>query len=405
MSRRLLAVLAVLIVAAGVAAPGAFASTSTFQTAEYPSVPQQLSPTDDTTVQPAPAQTNAGLAAQTDSLHTKVRYRELLLQERLAEAENDSVRLQLLNEEASDIQAAITDLREREESAYTAYQEGDLSEREFAWQLGQTADEAAALEQWLTTFIDTVDETQGVEFVELGVTRNELRGLQIDVIVSQTPLRDRLYRSMTGDTEAVTRADDFRIGTTETQVTLTAIDGDRYVTESYQPTARDDPQLVSLDFAEIENRTANIYPGFDGFNGIFVPPELGEAVWELQLTESSFDSVLYYDENSDRVFYERQEINLQTVSTEAITTHTESNLTVQVNHTRPGGPAEVRVRDADTGDPVEATITIDGTERGSTRDGSLWVIAPPTQTSLTVVADDRRSEVVVDWTEFVDSPR
>ena len=401
MRRRVLAVLVVLVMVAGMLPPGAFAGGPALQTGEAAAVPQQLPLGSDATVHAASAQTNAGIAAQTEGLDTYVRYRELLLAERLATAENTSVQRQILNDEAAVLEAAITELREREEAAYEAHTAGEITGRELTWRLGQTAQEAAALERWLTTFIDTVDETAGVEFVELGVTRNELRGLQIDVAVSQTPLRDRLSQSMTGDPEAVTGATDLRIGTTDTQVTLTAIDGDQYVTETYRPPARGEPQLVTLDFAEVENRTATVYPTFDGFNGIFAPLELGEAAWQLQLTEAYFESVLYYDEQTDAVFYERQEVDLQSVPTEAVLNQTEAGLTVSIDHTRPGGPAEITVVDADTGAPVEATVTVNGTDRGTTTAGSLWVIAPQASSTVVVSTDDRDVEVTVDWTRQV----
>lgn len=397
MRRRVLAVLVVLVAVAWVGAAGVLA----VQADQPAAVPQQLPLSDETAVAPAPAQTNAGLAAQTDGTHTYVRYREFLLQERLAAAENSTVQREILNDEVAELEAAIGDLREREESAYAAYADGDLSERELAWELGRTADEAAALERWLETYIDTVEETAGVEFVELGVTRNELRGLQIDVAVSQTPLRDRLYRSMTGDFNAVAGTDDFRFGTTNSQLTLTAIDGDAYVTETYRPDARGDAQLVTLNFAQVENRTDDLYPTFDGFNGIFAPLELGEAVWQLQLTEEYFDATLYYDEQTDAAFYERQEIDLQTVPTETVVNRTVDGLVITVEHTRPGGPAEVTVVDAESGDPVDATVAVDETNRGQTTAGSAWIIAPASQTTMTVVTDDTEIDVVVDWTQRV----
>lgn len=401
MYHRVLVVLVVLVAVAGMLPPGAFAGGVSLHAEEASAVPQQLPLGDEATVYAAPAQTNAGVTAQADGLHTYVRYRELLLDERLAAAENTSAQRAVLDDEATAVKEAVTALREREESAYEAHVEGELSEQELAWRLGQTAEEAAALEQWLTTVIDTVDETPDVEFIELGTSRNELRGLQIDVTVSQTPLRDRLYQSMTGDTEAVTGVDDFRIGTTGTHVTLTAIDGDRYVTETYHPELRSEPEPVALDFAQVENRTDSLYPPFDGFNGIFVPTALGEAAWQLQLTEGYLESVAYYDEQTDAVFYERQEIDLNTVPTETVANQTDAGLTVSVEHTRPGGPAQVSVVDAETGVPVDASVSIADTDRGTTTAGSLWVIAPQTQSTVTVVTDDSEVEVSVDWTQQV----
>ncbi|AGB38218.1 DUF7096 domain-containing protein [Natronococcus occultus] len=67
---------------------------------------------------------------------------------------------------------------------------------------------------------------------------------------------------------------------------------------------------------------------------------------------------------------------------------TEDGLELSITETAANGPAEVSVADADTGDPVAATVSIEGAFAGETgSSGSLWVLPPDGEFDLRADAD------------------
>jgi len=105
-----------------------------------------------------------------------------------------------------------------------------------------------------------------------------------------------------------------------------------------------------------------------------------EAMRDLRLKRKNFE----------RVFMERQRVDLDAVSAGEATTRT-LDLTLTVNRTFPGGPLRVAVIDPRTGDPVDAVVKI-GREGGESvdvgttgDDGTLWTVSPRGEFVVTAV--------------------
>jgi hypothetical protein len=112
-------------------------------------------------------------------------------------------------------------------------------------------------------------------------------------------------------------------------------------------------------------------------------------------TTRNDDLTMYYDAGTQRVFREIQFKNVETIPIDGPTTQTEEGLQLQVFTTRGGGPLLVNVTDASTGNPVDATIRVNGQGVGSTMfDGRLWTVAPRDTFEVEAAVGSRNVTVV-----------
>ena len=70
-------------------------------------------------------------------------------------------------------------------------------------------------------------------------------------------------------------------------------------------------------------------------------------------------------------------------------------ISVAVNRTHGGGPLAVDTRSNLTGDPVNATVFVDGDRVGTTgTDGRFWTVAPREAYTVAVATEDRQNVTV-----------
>ncbi|MFC7041773.1 DUF7094 domain-containing protein [Halonotius sp. GCM10025705] len=174
---------------------------------------------------------------------------------------------------------------------------------------------------------------------------------------------------------------------------LTAIDDGAYLREAYRFDNRATGGQITA--ATAEDIVAEQYPWFwerrsGGTWSIGGPGSL--SLVSIEIDEGSLQA--FIDGTTEERFVEHQRIGLDEVVPVTRTTKRQDGLAVTVDRTYVGGPLDVRVVDADTGQPVAADVSIgqNGQESvfvGSTSDGGdVWTLTPRGTFTLTILAED-----------------
>jgi len=188
------------------------------------------------------------------------------------------------------------------------------------------------------------------------------------------------------------------VETSETAITLTAIDDDQYIREVNRKPLRGtgDSQLTP---ERTEELTTQRYPTLwdrstswstDGIESVFV----------MSVKFNQGELRTFTDGPTERTFIEHQRLPLDDVVTGSETTKVQDGLNVTVEQTYAGGPLRLVVTDAETGEPLETTVTVgqngqESQEVGTTNaDGSLWALSPRSSFTITVFGEDTSAAFV-----------
>lgn len=305
------------------------------------------------------------------------------------------------------VQRRADALDRREREALSAYNAGDLSTRAYLRELAAIEAGAEALSPSINLLYRHSESLRSPP-----VTEAELASLKVQLLGLDGPVRNRITQSMRGDA----RPTRVYVETTPHGVVLTTVVGEafnrQFVREVYLPSARDTvapDQFFSdgqHDLDAAERRARELYPwAFANQGGISTGVRTGQpylyragaysvAVDHPHGTARQGDLVAYLDGGTANVFREIQYKDLSEIPTDAATPNVSrrvsDGLLVQVNRTHEGGPLEVRVRDAESGDPVSATVSVDGDSLGSTGvDGRVWTVTPRRAFNVTATVGDR----------------
>lgn len=174
---------------------------------------------------------------------------------------------------------------------------------------------------------------------------------------------------------------------------LTAVDDGAYLREAYRFDNRATGGQITA--ATAEDIAAAQYPWFwerrsSGTWSIGGPGSL--SLVSITIDEGSLQT--FIDGTTEERFVEHQRITVDEIVPVTRTTKRQDGLAVTAERTYVGGPLNVRVVDADTGQPVAAEVSIgqNGQESvavGTTSNGgSVWTLAPRGTYTVTVLAED-----------------
>ncbi|MCU4973734.1 hypothetical protein OB955_13415 [Halobacteria archaeon AArc-m2/3/4] len=294
-----------------------------------------------------------------------------------AEFENGTAeeRGALVEAEHDWIRERIADLSERERTAVSAHANGTLSDDEFLHTLVLVSAEAAELE----THLDTLDSHASIE------EKPEEAALDMH----QSPVRDRLAAFMSGERSSTRSADTVLIQTTDTGMAISMTGRIEYVSEVSQYSNRDTTAPNQFEsFSSAHDHVTALYPwtfgeastGFEALDlaesqlyGFTVPHEHGELT-------------TYLDGGTGDIFYETQVLRQDQLPIEQYgETWTDGAVELAINRTPANGPIEVKTTEEETGEPVRATVLVDGTIVGETgQSGTLWVSPPQNDYEIAV---------------------
>ncbi|PSQ09432.1 hypothetical protein BRC93_12785 [Halobacteriales archaeon QS_5_70_15] len=307
--------------------------------------------------------------------------------------------------------ARLTDrvaaLERRERAALAAFNEGDMSARAYLRELAVVNARADGLSRSLTQLYEYVDSMR-----ESPVSPARIAELKSRLVGLRGPVRDRVAGAMRGGDDPVR----VFVETSETAVVLATVTGSefnrQYVREAYLPGVRDPGGTDRFrtdrgyDLEAARTRASELYPWtFENAGPTSTGLRTGEpylyraGVYSVTVdhphgTAGQGDLVTYIDGATGDVFREVQFKDVSEVPTAEPLANRSDGLYLAVNRTHPGGPVSVRVRSNATGDPVDATVSVDGEPVGRTgSDGRFWTVASREAFTVTATAGDRNVTV------------
>lgn len=319
-------------------------------------------------------------AAQTARIHG--RYITVELREEFAAADTETERRRVVETTAAQIDGRLDELAARQERAVSSYVAGDLS-------TGGLLRELVAVHTAARSLETTVDQLYTYDrAVGTPVSPTEIARLKSRVIPLQGPVRDRVASAVRTEGES---ARVYVVASDSGLVLSTVAEGDfstQYVREALYADGFDDSfadRPISLD--TFRDRMEELYPwvfGTDPPTDTVLTSEpyylnagiYGIAINHPQGTVSDRDLVVYYDASTGEVFYEVQRQDVSTLPTNVLANATSDGLLLTLRGTHADGPLAVEVHNATTGEPVDATVTLNGDTVGTTDESGLWTIAP-----------------------------
>jgi len=286
-----------------------------------------------------------------------------------------------------DAMAATADrLRQREAAAVDAFAAGDREPTALLEELaliGQTADRLRDRVDVIDSHIETTDDD-----------RQRALSDRLTTIDYELRMLDGPVRAYAADVFSGERpAGRVSIQAGDENFELTAIDDGAYLREAYRFDNRATGGQITASTAE--DIVAAQYPWFwerrsGGTWSIGGPGSL--SLVSIEIDEGSLQT--FIDGTTEERFVEHQQIALDEVVPVTRTTKRQDGLAVTVDRTYVGGPLDVRVVDVDTGQPVDADVSVgqNGQESvsvGSTADdGHVWTLTPRGTFTLTILAED-----------------
>ena len=321
-----------------------------------------------------------------------IRIRTDALVTRLDAADGDE-RRGLLRRAAGRLTARTATLQGHQSAAISAYNGGEMTARELLVELARVDRTARLLERravLLQNATQAAFSSDAPLVDNVTETRFGLRRFQ-------GPVREQVAAAAGG------RVDGSRVfvATTERGVTLSTVVNDTYVREVYRGFLWSSGGR-GLSVTEASAATAEAYPEIwaarnrtsgAGSNASFV----------LRVTHPGGTLDSHVRGENRRVFRAVQRLRLSKYPPGPGVGRQLNGLVMRVNRTYPGGPLRVSVADAQTGEPVNTSVSVtpigrpDIAEVGVTGgDGVLWTLGPgETPQGYTVTADETDSSRVV----------
>lgn len=287
---------------------------------------------------------------------------------------------------AADVEAEVNAMRARERAAVRSYANGSITETELARVLARQHAHAVAVDRSVRDLrlLASDDEVQ-----------DRLRDLQGRLETFQSPVRGLLLQSVRGEGTTPT----VFVAATDDGAVLAAVDDGAFYREAirYDYRQPDQPPSVSTPGNAID-RIGELYPETEtpdaGISGLRRFPS--QQLFRVEIDHPAGPTQAYLDMATARVFSEKKRQPLSALSPTTAVNQTTDGLRVVVNRTAPTGAMEIRVYDADTGEPVDARIGIDGDAVGATgADGRLWTVEPLRTYTINATSGDESATVVV----------
>lgn len=336
---------------------------------------------------------NAGGATEASADAAAARIGTDALAAKLEATDDREERRELLRQAADRLATRSATLDERQSAAIRAYNDGETDARELLVELARIDRTARLLERRAVL----LQNASRAAFSSGSPPVDNVTELRSGLRRFRGPVRERVAAAVNG------RVDDGRVfvATTDRGVTLTTIVNGTYVREVYRGFLWSSGGR-GLTVTEASTATAEAYPELwavrnrtsgTGSNGSFV----------LSVTHPGGTLESHVRGENRRVFREVQRLSLETYPPGPGVSRQLNGLVMQVNRTYPGGPLRVAVTDAQTGEPVNTSVSVSPIGRpnldqaGVTGDsGVLWTLGPGgSPQGYTITADETGTSRVV----------
>ena len=330
---------------------------------------------------------DVAIAVEADAASLRSTYHTTAFEDQFYGTQQSSERDEIITTHIRWAEARTTELRDRREAAIDGFATGDHSTRSLVRSLALIDSEAGRVAATVRQ-IKNIARTSSYSLPRSLDTR--LENLRGELEVLEGPVAQRAARAVRGD-EAI---ESVYVETSNSGYTLAMIDGDTYFDER-QPSAVDQFRESDLYLLNAANRRwVELYPWIANDTSPS-SQTLGETgIYRFRAEYTSGDLTAYLDGGTTNVFRESQRQSVAAVPVTDTVTEQNGSVALQVNLTYQTGPMNVAVVDNDTGEPLDATVSLSGERMGRTgADGTLWLVEPRPGVPLTVRTDGGLVEV------------
>ncbi|WP_424007706.1 DUF7094 domain-containing protein [Haloferax denitrificans] len=304
--------------------------------------------------------------------------------ERIESATDDSTRQQLILDELNTIEQRAIALQSAQRSAIERFNADDITARDLLIELARIDAEARALDDRRVALREITSETP-----DFSISSGRLAALERELDTFTGPVRTHAVSVVTGQSDAAR----FSVRTSETGFVLSVVADGEYVREAYRADLRNrDRNTVSYEEALdiVAENYPTIYSNRAAQNGTNVI-SAGDS-HRVQINYRDGQLTAYVDSGTGRVFKESQTRPLESIATRDSASGVRDGLALSVDRTYPGGPLRIQLNESETGDPVDANVTIgleasqESTLLGHTgSDGTIWTVSPSASYTVTVI--------------------
>jgi hypothetical protein len=312
---------------------------------------------------------------------TAVRLETAAVERYVTAPDDTDERSRRIIEALSTVEQEVITLRGRQQAAIDAYNDGELTPREFVVELATIAARANALEDRIEMLSTEADEIDGFSLSRADAIAYELRAFG-------GPVRERAIAAIRGEAPRTL----FFVTTGPEGYELATVSDGVYIREAYRGAVRSADASASIDASDAINVTQESYPEIVADSDTSATVSGTTAIVVQNAGEARLTA--FVDSGSERVFKEYQRQPLETFVSGPSDSNVLNGLRITVNRTYPGGPMRVSVVDAESGDPVNLTVTLSqgpsrGVDIGRTgEDGVLWTLSPRGRFTVTAVGEE-----------------
>ncbi|PSQ45719.1 hypothetical protein BRD17_00880 [Halobacteriales archaeon SW_7_68_16] len=305
-----------------------------------------------------------GTAVAVDDTELRARFGRYTVEERFETARTTPERRRIIGAELDRVAADAETIATEERAAVGRYVDGTTDHDDLARALGLTAAEADARRVRL-------DALRAGISTATPRARTRLEALDTQLAVFGDPVRDRVVEAVDGTIEPPT----VRITASDAGTVLGTI-GTRYRREAVRFNYRNggEPQLETT--LDADSRARAVYPWIGATPDAQITSVEGfpdAGLFRVTVVHPQGAVVTHLDSATTNPFRESQSLRLSDLPRRSAGTATNGSLRLAVDRTYPDGPVRVTVTEAGTGEPVQATISVDGRTVGS---GTGWVLPP-----------------------------
>ena len=316
-----------------------------------------------------------------------VRMETAAVEASIRNAADDEARIDLIRRALGEVERETAALRERRQAAIEAYNAERISTQAFVVELATVGAKAAALEARVSSLQRFAGETEGWSDARRANVRSRAESVRYQLRALGGPVSDRAIAAIRG-TAPATR---LFVTTGPQGYELSTIVDDTYVRQAYRGAVRAINASASLNASDASRVVRESYPTLVGNES---PGAIGSgSTYVVTAPHDGGNLTAFVDSQSKRVFKEYQYLSLPAYDSGSTATNVVSGLRLTVNRSYPGGPLRVNVTDAETGEPVNATVTLSplGEETsvvGRTGDdGVLWTLSPRGRFAVAAIRD------------------
>lgn len=303
---------------------------------------------------------------------------------------SDEERAELLEDAHGALQDHVSELDDREREAVREHESGERSDGELVETLLGNYFEATELLEVLDRLDDRADSVPGYS-----LSSSEVREDRRAIEAHRTPVKSDI--AAIAEEFDTTDRFEFLIQTSQDGYRLSTIEGQTYAIETtrfdnYDPDAPDqftDQNRTGFDHAQ------ELYPWAAAQGS----PDYTQAgtIHDVRFTDDEFDVRVFIDGGTGEVHREYQQLSIDSLPIMETWSTEDDALDLSVNATPADGPVEVTVTDATTGEPEQATISVDDHELGETdQDGTRWLVPPMGEYELTAETETGSVSTTVD---------